>query len=637
MVIAGPGSGKTHVIAQRLRFMIEYQKIPPESILVITFTKAAALEMQRRFFKITDSSYPGVTFGTFHSIFYMILRRSNSTGDPVNNIATEVFKREIIRDILSSLYAKSVIDREHYEDSLKETDLILSEMSRLKNSCLTAVNCNPMLSVKSCFDMVMKDYSRRMDEFGKLDFDDMCLKCHELLSGKKEVMKIWQERFKYILIDEYQDINPMQFKIIRLLLGNSGNLFVVGDDDQSIYGFRGSDPSIMMNFTDEFAAFDPKVIRLDINYRSDKRIIDTADAVIRENSERLEKETKAGNLRDNSYVKGLSFKDKKSQDEAVAELIARDNVKGTAVLYRTNTQCRAMAGLLASKGIESNISSAADSCKSFLEDPAVRLVMDYLKFACLGRNRSDFVRIMNIPQRYITRESLCREVVTEKDVLKFYSENPVRKKTIKLLFKQIEMVKNLRPCLAVKYLRDEVGLGSIYKGSASNLDALRMAAKECDNNRQFLEKLAELEENQKENNERNRKKRKNSNDGVTIMTYHGCKGLEFDRVILPDLNEGIIPSRSAENGSQTEEERRMLYVAMTRARSALVMSYVEGTKENPMLPSRFLRPLRYLWESEKSSQSSPSSGRSTSSSNSTSSRNSSKASDTISYSSSSLI
>ncbi|MCR5671834.1 MAG: ATP-dependent helicase [Butyrivibrio sp.] len=631
MVIAGPGSGKTFVLVQRLKYMIETAGIPPQSILVITFTKAAALEMQHRFMKLTDSSYPDVSFGTFHSVFYQMIRKSFPKMEL--NIANNGFKREIIYDALSFLYGKNLLSLQEYDDSIQDIDLIITEISRIKSTGGKADTLTSQVPAASCFDQLINIYDKRLFELGKLDFEDMINRCFKMLSDEPDILKLWKDRFKYILIDEYQDINMMQFKTISLLSGKDGNIFVVGDDDQSIYGFRGSDPGIMQGFGSYFGVSEKNLIKLMTNYRSAKSIIDVSKLVIKDNKKRIAKEMSPAEGSGQGKLTALKFKDKNEQSHAIAQYIKRLEDPGKlAVLFRTNSEGIALSAYLEKEGIKTNISEQKPDMIPFFKDKAVILCLDYLKFSVCGRKRNDFLKIMNKPQRYITREALMEDVITEKDVLNYYEKNKVRRNAVKLLFKQIEMIGHLRPSLAIRYLRKEVGLEKIFEGSIKDLDKLEKFSRNMYEVKDLLKNIRDLERKY-DKEEKGKNAGKPLKDRVKIMTFHGSKGLEFEQVWLPDLNEGIIPSRSAVSESQTEEERRMLYVAMTRAKQALIMSYISGSEKNPMLPSRFLRPVRFLWED----QSSPSSGSSTSSSNSTSSRNESNASETASYSSSSEI
>ncbi len=618
MVLAGPGSGKTFVIVQRLMHLIRDCNIDPSTILVITFTKAAALEMQQRFMKNTDSSYPEVCFGTFHSVFYQIIRRSNPNQSL--KIITEAEKYKLIRDVfLHGLSCGALKNKkEHIKDILEDSERmkeIISEISRIKNTGDDISSYEATMPFSSFFPYVFKEYQKALSEYGLIDFDDMILRCFDLLCENTKVLDIWADKFRYILIDEYQDINPMQYKVIRKLC-RYNNLFVVGDDDQSIYGFRGSDPGIMQNFPHEFDKITPRIINLNVNYRCGKVILDNAMLLINENKIRFKKELNADDSNGKGYLIPRRYADKKQQLSAILSFLEnnREKISNTAFIFRTNSECYSLANALKSNGFSTNLD---DYAKSFVESPAVKLCEDYLKFVCEGKRRELFFKIMNKPMRYISRDCAEEETVTEAKVRRYYQGNREKIREIEKLFNQLRIISKMRPSLSVRYLRREVGIDKLFPGEIDALNELTELAQKMADNKMLLK---ELERVRSESNACEKKAGKSKkNDQVKIMTMHGAKGLEFEVVWLPNLNEGIIPSRSSVTMQQIEEERRMLYVGMTRAKTALIMSYLTGSEENPMLPSRFLRPIKHLWD-HSSSPSRPSSGSSTISSNSTSSR-----------------
>lgn len=615
MVLAGPGSGKTFVIVERLRCLIEEHNIEPSSILVITFTKAAALEMQHRFLKITDSSYPDVNFGTFHSCFYQIIRWANSKRKI--DIASESFKYKLISDILHNL---SVADNrikaelELGDDIVKD---VISEISRIKNSGLSASDCDRSYVFHSSFHLIMEKYSDLMDEFNKIDFDDMILMCRDILTNNEMLLKRCRDKYRYFLVDEYQDINKMQFEVLSMLCGHRNNLFVVGDDDQSIYGFRGSDPGLMLGFKEFFEAkgLVPRIINLNINYRCGKRILDASKLVIEQNTERFKKELLADKKSEDGRVLSLVYSSKEKEREAIKKFLLANaaDISEIAIICRTNAQCGQYAAFFKNNGIKTTLD---DEKILFYECEGVRVLLNYLSFAYLGHRREDYLKIINKPLRFITRETATKEIVTEADVLRFYAGNFKMQKTASMFFRQINMISHLRPGLCVRFLRKDIGIDKLYQKDMAKLDELEKMAREYGDVKKFLKDINAMIDESFDNKKKTNKK---SEKAVNIITMHGSKGLEYKAVWIPSINEGIIPSRSALTKLQIEEERRMLYVAMTRAKQALIMSYLAGTKENPMLPSRFLRPIRSLWE-DHSSPSKPSSGSSTSSSNSTSSR-----------------
>ncbi len=596
MVLAGPGSGKTFVIVQRLKYLIEEYGADPSSILVITFTKAAAIEMQQRFLKITDSSYPEVSFGTFHSLFYNILRDHRKEAGFYNNIeiADELFKYKLVKDILLNVLKNS---RENMNKLrlLDENEIIkdiTSEISRIKNVGLLPSSVSDSVPYKEHFEAIFTGYNAALKSFGKIDFDDMSLICAQLFENRKDIAEQYKSRFKYILIDEYQDINEMQQNNIEAILSDDKNLFVVGDDDQAIYGFRGAKPGIMMEFKDRMGG-SVHLINLSVNYRCGKAILDNASLVIRENKMRFKKNIISGTGTD-GYVFARRYRTREAQYEAMSIFLSgQNNLNDIGILCRTNSECKTVASFLRQKGIKSNLENKDDA--SLYDDEAVLLCLYYLSFSCVENSRALFYKIMNKPLRYISRESAMNELIRKEDVLSFYRGNGERTKAVEKLFRDISMIGKMRPSLSVRFIRKEVGIDKLFPNSTENLDLFEKMARNFRDSKSFIGSFNE--EKEKSNNRNSGKKKfSNADDIVNILTLHGSKGLEYKYVWIPDLNEGIIPSRSAIYEPEKEEERRMLYVGMTRAKEALIMSYICGTKENAMLPSRFLRPIRSLWE-----------------------------------------
>ena len=617
-VIAGPGSGKTFVIIKRIIRLIK-KGVPSSSILVITFTKAAAIEMQQRFTKETDSLYPEVLFGTFHSIFYQILRISASKDRESVTIITEKQKYGFFNAFLSELrlsvqkkrkelIKQGAIDLPDEIEYTNETIKgLLSEVSRLKNDGLSAKEHDSDVPLSQYFNEIYSEYELFMKEQRLIDFDDMVLMCHDFLKENKEALRLWQDKFKYILIDEYQDINKMQFEVVRMLAGDRKNLFVVGDDDQSIYGFRGSRPELMLGFSDIFTG--TKQIILDVNYRCAPKILENAVRVIDENKVRFKKNIVSG-IRDvNGIVKGAKFIDKNDQYlqiiRKINSLLQEDSdlgYKDIAIIFRTNMEASMMARYLIKNKLPCTY---REKVVSLYDKPHVRDVLSYLSFAFEGQKRSDFLRIMNQPLRYFSRECARNAVVRERDVIDYYLKKSRLNMagTAQRFFKDIEMIRSLRPYLAISYVRNVIGFNSYINEKFiadkelraqifADLDELEKAVTEF---RTYEELKAFLDE-ERQIAESMRKAPINEKKGVRVMTMHASKGLEFEVVFIPDLNEGVIPSRKSISESSIEEERRMLYVAMTRAKKKLYLSYVEGDKNNPMRKSGFLRPINCLFE-----------------------------------------
>lgn len=339
LVLAGPGSGKTFVITQRTRYLIEQYGVDPRNILVITFTKAAAMEMRERFEQLMDSEITGVSFGTFHAIFFNILKYAyNFNG---SNILKEELKYQILHEIISEMNVETEDEKELIEN-------LISEISYVKGSGIAIENYYSLNCSEVSFQDVYNAYNKKLMSMNKVDFDDMMVLCLELFQQRKDILGMWQKRYQYIMVDEAQDSNYMQYQITKLLAGDAKNLFMVGDDDQSLYRFRGAKPEIMLNFGKDFP--DVKQVVLAHNYRSQKKIVDGALRVIENNTNRFPKNIQAVRAPGDDIVV-TGYETMKEENKAIVDKILEfakngGNFKDTAVLFRTNKQPRALVGLL---------------------------------------------------------------------------------------------------------------------------------------------------------------------------------------------------------------------------------------------------------------------------------------------------
>lgn len=639
LVLAGPGSGKTFTVSGRILYLIEEQGVPPEQILVLTFTKEAAVSLQRRFQEFSSDFLP-VNFGTFHSVFFHILQQSNVLRS--TRLLTNSQKKNLMVPILKKYCGSS--DREQSRDSLLEdTVLLLSAVSYYKNTLREEEAAQRLPDEWRCnFRQIMRDYQEAVQSCGMLDFDDMLCRCRQLLAEDEDFRRRWQERFRHILIDEFQDINPVQYEVIKLLAGTHSDIFAVGDDDQAIYGFRGSEPECLKRFQREYGA---RRLLLDVNYRSHPQIVKASLAVIGENRDRFEKQFKAVKLCEDpnqGRVLLKSFPNQEFQYDFLTQRLKSflsDSVNipkaECAVLFRTNSRMQGLAVRLRSAGIPFVM---GERMQSIYEHFIVRDVMAYLKLAAGEWERESLLRVVNRPSRYVNREAVGSGGTIAQ--LQAYYRSPdipanVRKGVLAALDsfdRQIKVLGKLSPSPAVTYVQKAIGYerylrklaggdGEKWKEWQEILEWLKADAG------RFLD-VREWKEAQEAHTEslvrgRGTKSSDSTQDGpvIRLMTVHGAKGLEFDTVIIPDCNENIFPYGRLREAAEVEEERRVFYVAMTRAKENLELLYLTGTKERPRLPSRFIKPL--LDHS------------STSSSNSQLSKYSSKASATFSYSSSS--
>lgn len=628
LVLAGPGSGKTFTITQRILYLIESLGVSPEEILVITFTKEAAISMQRRFYEQSDQSYP-VNFGTFHSVFYHILNQSNHSFK--NQILREEQKKHLIYPIVKKyqyeLYrAHSYIDGQRiYED----VSLLLSAISLFKNtgSMDAAVKELPP-DWKTVFEAVYKEYEGIRKQRRLIDFDDMVYECARLLEKDETVRKYWQGRFAHILMDEFQDINPMQYRVIGLLAKKPCNLFAVGDDDQAIYGFRGSNPMCLKRFQKDYEA---KRILLNMNYRSHEEIVKASALVIEENKERFQKKLTAAGApyQTEGEGKGMhvcvrTFTEREEQYQYLCQIFSKLAEKSTyAVLFRTNSYMQGFAARLQRQGIPFSMKEKASS---IYENQIAKDIMAYLRLASGETDRNLWLQVLNKPSRYISREALAnRGDISLEDIKSYYLRSRTNGTTflqtdkarsaILTLEKQLKYLQKATPFLGVQYIRKVIGyekyiyeLSRTQRGGKARLeeaieflDWLSADAKQYNTVKEWQRAQAEYSEmlhRKRGLAERREMENAPQEAGLQLMTIHASKGLEFDHVWIPDCNEKVFPHGSMPDKESCEEERRIFYVGMTRAKKSLELLGITGTQERPRLLSRFLNP---LWKAYLSS------------------------------------
>ena len=586
IVLAGPGSGKTLVITQRVRYLIEAYHVRPQEILVITFTKAAAQEMQSRFQAL--SRQRGVTFGTFHAVFFHILKYAYHYN--AANILTEEKKYQILQRLLSESGL-------HFEDEKETLSEIASEISVVKNEQIPLVHYYS----KSCPEEVFRNFYRKYEEMhrreGLLDFDDMMTMTYELLTQRADILAAWQRHYRYILVDEFQDINLLQYAILRLLANPERNLFIVGDDDQSIYRFRGAKPEIMLNFPKDYP--DAKQIVLDRNFRSVASVIRAAQIVIRENTKRFAK--RAVHVRKGQgQVDIREFSGQEHESLYLIKKVQESLAGGTppneiAVLYRTNQGARPYAERL----MEFNIPfEMRDALPNIYEHWIAKDLFAYLHLARERLDRAEFLQVMNRPKRYIARDAIDAKVISLETLRTYYEDKDWMLDRIDRLELDLRMLKDMAPYAAVNYIRYGMNYEEYLQEYAK---ARRMKPEELtdildeiqDGCRPFktVEAWYEHLTAYKERLLEQRGKKERDPDAITLATLHSAKGLEFQEVFLVDVNEGTIPHRKASMEADLEEERRLFYVGMTRAKDRLHLFYVRERYGKRVEPSAFLEPL----------------------------------------------
>lgn len=586
LVIAGPGSGKTTVLTARIRNLIEEYSVNPANILVITFTKAAANEMKSRFNNMMGRS-TNVTFGTFHAVFFMILRAA------YNYSVDSIIKEDVRQNII-----KQAIERSRLEpDDLNEmVSNITGEISRVKTE---AIDINAYYSA-SCpeeeFRDIYKYYVKTLKKMGLIDFDDMLLYCHELLTTRRDILAKWQQKYQYILIDEFQDINKIQYYIIKLLAKPQDNLFIVGDDDQSIYGFRGSKPEIMLNFDKDYPDTD-KVI-LDTNYRSTGNIVSAAGKVIAHNKVRFAKNINTVND-PGDKVDIIEFNTQAEEYEKIIDNIRKESASGgnysdNAVLFRTNSTA---AGFVR-KLVEYSVPFVTrDGVPNVFEHWIARDVITYMNIAMGSRKRSDFLQIINRPKRYIGRDYLADAEISFDNLEKYYEDKNWMIERVDRLKYDILAMASMSPYAMINYLRKGVGYDGYLDEYAQShnmqvrelYDVMDELMESARNFKTFNEWFAYIDEYGTKLRESYAAMDKQN--AVILTTMHSSKGLEYPVVYIIDANEEITPHKKAVFVPEIEEERRMFYVAMTRAKRRLNIYYARKRYNKEIEVSRFVKEI----------------------------------------------
>ena len=590
MLLAGPGSGKTTTMTKRVVSLLENYHVNPANILVVTFTKAAAREMKERFEKLCMDSgitqnYRQVTFGTFHGVFYGILRHAyRLTG---KNIISEGQRFDMLREL-------AYRQRMEIEDEKEFFEGLVQEISEVKNSRIPLEHYYSKNCPDEVFRKIYTSYVTTCRQSRLLDFDDMLLYCYDLLTQRPDILAGWQKKFQYILVDEFQDINKLQYDIVKMLAAPENNLFIVGDEDQSIYAFRGAKPEIMMNFPKDFPSVQTEL--LPVNYRSTGEIVEAAGKVIAWNKRRFQKKIHTDNEKGTPpLVK--AFQNGKEEELYLKDCIVKAHEQGCpyeemAVLYRTNSGARFLVETLMEYQIPFQM---RDVLPNLYDHWIARNFISYMKLATGDRSRKEFLQVMNRPNRYISRDVLDEPQVSFEALRWHYEEKEWMLDRIDKFEEDLNLLKNMTPYAAVNYIRHGIGYEEYLRTYAlfrklkmedmhEILEELADSARGYQTFGEWFIHIAEYTEKLKEQARTQISEKK----GVVISTFHSIKGLEFDKVFLMDVNEGTIPYRKAVTESNIEEERRLFYVGMTRARKELNLFYIKERHEKRMMPSRFL-------------------------------------------------
>ncbi len=585
MVLAGPGSGKTSVIVERTAHMISEGKIPASSILVVTFSRAAAVEMKERFLKFVGKDRSEVTFGTFHGIFYGILKAAYHLSTA--NILSEEEKYSILRE-MTERYGQEMAQEGDFIEELAK------EISVVKGNCISADHYYASCCSDEIFRDIFRGYRQALKAKRKLDFDDMILCCYELFTQRQDILDAWRKKFAYILVDEFQDINHLQYKILRMLAAPANNLFIVGDDDQSIYHFRGARPEIMLNFTKDYPK--SETVLLNVNYRCSKNILHTAMRVIECNARRFKKQLDTPN-EEGLPVTCREFDNPREEYMCVVAALKKrlehgEKLENTVILLRTNQEAEGLVNALMEYQVPFTMK---EQLPNLFRHWISRTVLAYLEMAAGDRSRRNFLDVMNRPNRYISREALKNSQIDFEELQEYYKDKDWMCDRIITLETHLRILSTLSPFAAINFIRKGMGFEEYLCEYAQyrkiKPEELLEALDRIHESSRGMKTLAQwkiyIEEYTKKLNEQ-AKKQKDYREGVTISTLHAVKGLEYDIVYILNVNEGSIPYRKAVLAEAVEEERRLFYVGMTRAKKKLVLAYVKHQHEKEREPSRFL-------------------------------------------------
>ena len=592
MVLAGPGSGKTAVITARAAHLIHTHKIEPRRILVITYSKAAATEMQRRFVLLSSGEDAGAipTFGTFHSVFYRMIRRHH--GYELGQVLGEGERRMAVRGFLIEL---------GYDLEDEFLSSVLGEMSLVKNELHDLSHYHSAAIGAADFRRLLEMYDAFKAEKNKIDFDDMLTMAYNMLKNEPAQLASLRQSYPYIMIDEFQDINRVQYESVRLLAAPQNNLFIVGDDDQSIYKFRGSRPEFLLNFPQDYPA--ATSVTLDTNYRSTNQIINYANEIISANKLRYNKEIKGTGLAGVKPVI-LVTDDQNAEAANIADRIRAMSKKGAdldsiAVIYRLNLQARAFADAFMNANIPFR---NRDEMPVIYDHWIAADFFAYLRLAVRLYKKQktgydpDAERIINKPYRFISKAFMQGMKQNNLDMFASYHRDPslhtASKARIEELKSELTSLGKRDTASAIRYIRQGIGYNehildhSAYRklnptGLFEIADELQEAAKNFPDPEAFLAHARAMIAAAKEQDAER-------GPCCNLTTLHSAKGLEFDTVFIAGAVEDVIPYIRSKTDTDIEEERRLLYVGVTRARHELYISTIKTRYDKKVEPSRFL-------------------------------------------------
>lgn len=612
MIIAGAGAGKTKVLTCRIAYLIEKYNILPKNILTLTFTNKAAHEMKTRVAQMIDIQANNLWLGTFHSIFFKILRiESEKIGYP-NNFG--IYDANDSKSLI-----KTIIQEMSLDDSLYQPNVVIRRISNAKNRLIDATIYNQTIALLEedaeqklpLFGKIYQRYAQRCKQAGIMDFDDLLLIIYQLLHQQVAVREKYQKLFQYILIDEFQDTNTAQYKILALLLNEQKNICVVGDDSQSIYAFRGAEINNILQFTKHFPQ--AKLIKLEQNYRSTHNIIQAANTLIAHNQKQIDKNIWTQNT-EGTKIQIFSYANNIEEgNQVINSIIFYQKQYGCSlqdfvILYRTNSQSRDFEEALRKYNLPYQIVGGM----SFYQRKEIKDFLAYLRLIANPNDEEAFKRIINFPKKGISKNTIAKiiQLSNERQVsiptilneaFTFFS-----KKIAHTLLQFLTDIDHLRS------MRQTHNIFDLTQAVAKTFGLLKVFAEDTSlEGKHRMENIQELmnalgifsKENAKvtlqldtflENiSLMNHEEEKEIQEKVRLMTIHAAKGLEFNYVYIVGVEEGLFPSRATLSSQEMlEEERRLFYVALTRAKKQVFCSYVEQRyrfgKLNQGVPSRFL-------------------------------------------------
>ena len=610
LIFAGAGSGKTRVLTHKLFYLVNEGLFKPEEILAVTFTNKAAKEMKARVMKLLKANELSLSIGTFHSICARILREDIQVLGFSKHFAIYDVKDQL--DVIKVLYEKNDISK-----TLITPNQLRNQISLFKNKMIDpkTVERRSRTILEKTVSKIYAEYQKSLKLNDALDFDDLLTFPLEIFNKKPSILKKYQTRWKYILVDEYQDTNRAQFEFLTLLAQKHQNICVVGDDDQSIYGWRGAEISNILDFEKTFSSC--RVFTLEKNYRSTQEILNAATAVVMNNDKRANKNLIAANG-PGEALGLIETNDEQEEASAIVSLIEKEiklnkrTFNNFSVLYRTNAQSRALEESFIRQGIPYNIIGSL----RFYERKEVKNVLAYLRLVVNLRDTISLRRIINFPARGIGAKTIDKCVQqSEKDKIEFIDvlKNPdkmdIRGKQANALSKFYNIIKkyhDLREKLSASELArsliEEIGVLSYFKNSTEpdakdrydNVAELLTSIEEFSGRDQeaslgrFLEDVSLQTDIDHWNDSDNR---------VTMMTIHSSKGLEFPVVFIAGMDEGLFPLfNSIDDKKELEEERRLFYVALTRAEERVYILYATNRRRMGVemvngLPSRFINEI----------------------------------------------